>query len=293
MRRVSVPIRQIVLTRQAVELTQTHPVETRVRVSESGGTASRTVSTTIILHGNKMTLLDDISKLSSFISSDNLVVRDFINQIRTKFQDKIWKRKLPKNLFWAMLLFNSLHGISYAADPNIPLESGTIDEIQHPHEMLQRFTVKTEINSNPNVFGDCDDSTVLYCSILESVGINTALIQFPEHVMMAFDLGNVSLEQAQNLSISDVYIAINGLVWIPIETTMIKDGFVSAWQMAIEQLQGESIKELATVESGWAKYGASSIQDETQLFSIPENQIQKQIEIDLTSEILHQFSQVE
>ena len=293
MRRVSVPIRQIVLTRQAVELTQTHPVETRVRVSESGGTASRTVSTTIILHGNKMTLLDDISKLSSFISSDNLVVRDFINQIRTKFQDKTWKRKLPKNLFWAMLLFNSLHGISYAADPNIPLESGTIDEIQHPHEMLQRFTVKTEINSNSNVFGDCDDSTVLYCSILESVGINTALIQFPEHVMMAFDLGNVSLEQAQNLSISDVYIAINGLVWIPIETTMIKDGFVSAWQMAIEQLQGESIKELATVESGWAKYGASSIQDETQLFSIPENQIQKQIEIDLTSEILHQFSQVE
>ena len=123
--------------------------------------------------------------------------------------------------------------------------------------------------------------------------INTALIQFPEHVMMAFDLGNVSLEQAQNLSIPDVYIAINGQVWIPIETTMIKDGFVSAWQMAIEQLQGESIKELATVESGWAKYGASSIQDETQLFSIPANQIQKQIEIDLTSEILHQFSQVE
>ncbi len=74
---------------------------------------------------------------------------------------------------------------------------------------------------------------------------------------------------------------------------MIKDGFVSAWKMAIEQLQEEPIKELATVESGWAKYGASSIQDETQLFSIPANQIQKQIEIDLTSEILHQFSQVE
>ena len=63
MTRVSVPIRQIVLTRQAVELTRTHPVETRIRVSENGGTASRTISTTIILHGNKMTLLDDICLL--------------------------------------------------------------------------------------------------------------------------------------------------------------------------------------------------------------------------------------
>ena len=294
MKRVSVPIRQIVLTRQAVELTQTRPVETRVRVSESGGGASRTVSTTIILHGNKMTLLDDVSKLSSFISSDNLVVRNFINQIRTEFQDdRTWERQLPQNLFWAMLLFNSLHGISYAVDPNIPLESGTIDEIQHPHEMLQRFMAKPELNSKLDVFGDCDDSTALYCSILESAGINTALIQLSNHVMMAFNLGNVSLEQAQNLSISDVYLAINGQVWIPIETTMIKEGFVSAWQIAINQLQRDSIKELATVESGWAKYGASSIQDETQFFAIPADQIRQQMEVDLASEILQQFSQIE
>jgi len=295
MTRLSVPIRQIVLTRQAVELTRTHPVETRIRVSENGGTASKTISTTIILHGNKMTLLDDISKLSSFISSNNLVVRDFITQIRTKFQDKIkiWKRRLPENLLWAMLSFNSLQGIFYATDPNIPLESGAIDEIQHPHEMLKRFAIETETQSKSSTFGDCDDSTVLYCSILESVGINTALIQFPKHVMMAFNLGNVSLEQAQNLSIPNVYIAINGQVWIPIETTMIKDGFVSAWKTAIEQLQKEPIEELATVESGWEKYGASSIQGEPQVFSIPENQIQKQIEIDLTNKLLYQFSQVE
>ena len=191
-----------------------------------------------------------------------------------------------------MLSFNSLQGIFYATDPNIPLESGAIDEIQHPHEMLKRFAIETETQSKSSTFGDCDDSTVLYCSILESVGINTALIQFPKHVMMAFNLGNVSLEQAQNLSIPNVYIAINGQVWIPIETTMIKDGFVSAWETAIEQLQKESIEELATVESGWEKYGASSIQGETQVFSIPENQIQKQIEIDLTNKVLYQFSQV-
>ena len=223
-----------------------------------------------------------------------MVVRDFINQIRTKFQDKIkiWKRRLPENLLWAMLSFNSLQGIFYATDPNIPLESGAIDEIQHPHEMLQRFAVAKETQSKSSTFGDCDDSTVLYCSILESVGINTALIQFPKHVIMAFNLGTVSRAQAQNLSIPNVYIAINGQVWIPIETTMIKDGFVPAWKTAIEQLQKEPIEELATVESGWEKYGASSIQGRTQVFSIPENQIQRQIEIDLTNEVLHQFSQV-
>ena len=59
-------------------------------------------------------------------------------------------------------------------------------------------------DDDKSAFGDCDDSTALYCSLLESVGIKTALIQLPNHVLMAFDLGTISVKQAQEIGLPTI-----------------------------------------------------------------------------------------
>ena len=291
--RTSVPIQQLVLSQKAVELSQNQPVEAEIQVIESGGSAYRTFPVTFLLHDNHSIQLDDVAKLACFISSESSAadsaIGAFINQVRTAFQTEIDSAGMPENLYVAMLLFNVLHGVSYARDPNIPRQRGTIDEIKYPHEMLESLMGQHSGDDDKSTFGDCDDSTALYCSLLESVGIKTALIQLPNHVLMAFDLGTISVKQAQEIGLpNDYYRTVNGQAWIPIETTLINEGFAAAWQEGGQSLRAVNIR-AETVEDAWEKYGESSLPGEPIQYSIPKDLIQKRIDADLATPWISEF----
>lgn len=291
--RISVPIQRLVLSQKALKLLQRQRVEGRIRVIESGGSAYRTFPVTFLLHDNHSILLDKVGKLACFISSEssakNSAIGAFINQVRTAFQAEIDAADMPENLYVAMLLFNALHGVSYARDPNIPQGSGTIDAIKYPHEMLESLMGPRSEDDDKSTFGDCDDSTALYCSLLESFGIKTALIQLQNHVLMAFDLGNISVEQAQEMGFpSSHYKTVNGQAWIPVETTAINDGFAAAWRKGYELLQGV-ISEAVPVEDAWEEYGESFLSGEPIQFSIPKAPIQNRIDADLTTPWMQEF----
>ena len=291
--RISVPIQQLVLSQKAVELSQSQPVEATIQVIESGGSAYQTFPVTFLLHDNHSIQLDDVAKLACFISSESSAtdsaIGAFINQVRTAFQTEIGTADLPENLYVAMLLFNVLHGVSYARDPNIPRQRGTIDEIKYPHEMLESLMGQRSGDGDKSTFGDCDDSTVLYCSLLESVGIKTALIQLPSHVLMAFDLGNISVKQAQEIGLpNNYYRTVNGQAWIPIETTFISEGFAAAWQEGCRLLQAVNIRAV-TVEDAWEEYGGSSFTGEPIQYSIPKDRTQEQIDADLATPWMMEF----
>ena len=80
----------------------------------------------------------------------------------------------------AATLFEALRAakLTYAKDPSFAGGKGgeNLDEVQYPADLL----------ATP--VGDCDDMTALYTSLLESVGIETALILTPGHILMAFAL---------------------------------------------------------------------------------------------------------
>ena len=291
--RTSVPIQQLVLSQKAVELSQSQPVEAEIQVVESGGSAYRTLPVTFLLHDNHSIQLDDVAKLACFIPSGSSATDSatgaFINQVRTAFQTEIETADMPENLYIAMLLFNVLHGVSYARDPNISRQRGTIDEVKYPHEMLESLMGQHAGDDDESTFGDCDDSTVLYCSLLESVGIKTALIQLQSHVLMAFDLGSVSVKQAQDMGLpNDYYETVNGQAWIPIETTLINEGFAAAWQEGCQLLQAVNIR-AETVEDSWEKYGESSFPGEPIQFSVPKDLTQERINADLTTPWMVEF----
>ena len=239
--RVSAPVRRIAFTNEVLLVTEAQSVEGRVEVISVDKPGRKAKSSAeFLLYSRNSAILDDIAKLAAFVLPTNKVVREFVDGIFAQHAAELDDTGLNPNLYKAMLLFNALHGMTYAshADTNIPFESGQMDEIKFPHEMLRELSSVAGDN-NARAIGDCDDTTALYCSLLESARINTVLIKLPGHVLMAFDIGGVTLEDAKaRLKIPDnLYIPIDGYVWIPIETTYLKEGFVSAWQKAIDELQ--------------------------------------------------------
>jgi hypothetical protein len=100
-------------------------------------------------------------------------------------------------------------------------------------------------------FGDCDDSVTLFCNCLEAVGIHTAVIELPNHVLMVFTT-NVTMEAIpseiyehpekkiyehfQWISRPE-YSEGKPIAWIPVETTLIEAGFDAAWKEALKVLR--------------------------------------------------------
>jgi tetratricopeptide (TPR) repeat protein len=85
-------------------------------------------------------------------------------------------------------------------------------------------------------YGDCDDLTVLFCSLLETRSIATAFITVPGHIYAAFDTGIAAENYLDINPDRGMTIAVNGTLWIPIEVTLLdgKSDFLAAWQRGIE-----------------------------------------------------------
>ena len=71
-----------------------------------------------------------------------------------------------------------LYGMNYVRDPGsaydlLSVDSMAVDYLQFPYQTLQYKA------------GDCDDLSILYCTLLEAVGIETAFVTVPGHIYMA------------------------------------------------------------------------------------------------------------
>jgi tetratricopeptide (TPR) repeat protein len=121
-----------------------------------------------------------------------------------------------------------------------------LDNIQYPSELLQ------------SKLGDCDDCTVLYCSLLENLNIPTAFVDAPAHILMMFDSG-VTTQRAFGLRLDeDRYILRGDRFWIPVEVTKLGEGsFMEAWELGMKicrRLEAEGGLRITDVREVWAQY---------------------------------------
>jgi tetratricopeptide (TPR) repeat protein len=119
-------------------------------------------------------------------------------------------------------------GIVYQADPTSPFltaQANTliVDSVSLPRDTLTRFA------------GDCDDLTVLFCTMLESAGVETGFVTVPGHIFPVVNTGVSANRYASLHPDRDVSINIDGELWIPVEVTMLGSGdFGSAWRRGME-----------------------------------------------------------
>jgi tetratricopeptide (TPR) repeat protein len=119
------------------------------------------------------------------------------------------------------------YGITYVQNLDAPFSKALgkaeiIDTVHFPRITLYNRT------------GDCSDTTALLSSLLESVGIRTAALTTPGHIFLAFDTDEPA-ENAPYLRGGGLeVITKNGKVWIPIEATILSQGFMAAWTSAAD-----------------------------------------------------------
>ncbi|OIO17631.1 MAG: hypothetical protein COZ80_00765 [Ignavibacteria bacterium CG_4_8_14_3_um_filter_37_9] len=145
------------------------------------------------------------------------------------------------NFLQAKILFNEIiTGMLYIADP---LASN--DRVQFPHETID---VKG---------GDCDDLSVCLASLYESIGIETAFVDYrgndhSRHVHLLFNT-NLSPAEAGLITQNDkkYYVRKNSLgeekIWIPLETTE-RSNFTNAWEKGVEKFSNEALDQLGLIK---------------------------------------------
>ena len=155
-------------------------------------------------------------------------------------ENKTMMDSLPLALYEfekAKILFNDfVKKMVYVSDPR-----ASVEYVQFPQ---QTFELKG---------GDCDDLSVAFCSVLESVGIQTALVDYKSngdlrHVNVLFNT-KLSPGEARLITSNDSKYFLRKSeqgkdeVWIPVETTSLTD-FNEAWDIGVEKFNREAISQL-------------------------------------------------
>lgn len=135
------------------------------------------------------------------------------------------------------ILFNEfVKNMVYVSDPR-----ADVDHVQFPDE-----TIKLK-------GGDCDDFSVCFSSLLESIGIETAFVDYknPDGVSHVNLMINTQLLPGQSSLVTNndkkflVRRNSDGIdqIWIPLETTSLNN-FDSAWSVASEKFEKEALEQL-------------------------------------------------
>lgn len=165
------------------------------------------------------------------------------------------------DLLNAAALFEALSvmGIKYVKDP---ATSGSVmlDMVQYPAETMKLLT------------GDCDDLSVLYAALLSSVGIQTAVISYHDHVLVMFNTGIYRKNRTAVSADTLLSVVHDNMVWIPVETTAIRKGFCKAWQTAASEFhqalrEGQRIS-IIDLSKAWKQYPPVSFSPDVENISL-------------------------
>jgi hypothetical protein len=194
---------------------------------------------------------DDDNKAASFITPKEPVILGFAKNIAGIVRNEGFST-IDANLRMAMGIFEalSIYGINYVKDPTTPYveyskDNSAIDFLQFPKQTMEYKA------------GDCDDLSILFCALLESIGIETAFITAPGHIYMAFAL-DVSQEEAEKIFLKpEDFIIYDEKTWIPVEITLVREGFLKAWQIGAKEWRDGQLNgsvSIFPIRSAWEVY---------------------------------------
>ena len=254
---MEVPIKAL-FTDRVLGVTESTKVAAQIEVSyELGdGTLKAVRAETIrVLDRNAMTWADD-RRAASFVTARDPAVLALAKDVAGAVREAGGSGS-DLDLRIAMGVYQALglYGMRYVIDPassyaDFSKNETAVDFLQFPRQTLQYKA------------GDCDDLTILYAALLESVGIETAFITVPGHILAAVALPMTPDEAERTFSRLDRFIVSQGRVFIPVEATIFGKGFNAAWAEGARQwrLAGTEAR-LIPVREAWKDYEAVGLRD--------------------------------
>jgi len=244
---------------QVLSLTEKTKVQGELTVTYKllGTPRTATQSFTIGMNGRNNLTWKDAKILAAFSSPNDPAVLEDSKLVAGLIRDKI-RTGIDSNLQYGMGLFEGirLSGVSYSQDPDTPYvklhaDKNARDYVQFPY---QTFTYKS---------GDCDDLAVLYASLLESVGVKASILPMADDVCVAFPLTMSDADARTSFLDPASFIYRDGLAWVPVQMSLLRQGFLSAWQSGAkkynEAAAAGSAPEQFTMEDGWKAFKPISL----------------------------------
>ncbi len=207
--------------------------EVIVEYLSRGKAARQNLPVSYDLHDKTALTWDDDRKVGAFVTSADSALRNYTSFIRQAAKEVV-VAGFSEPLQIGMQVYYALKeiGCLYQVDPTSPFTAAQgnpqrVDSISLPRDTLKRLT------------GDCDDLTVLYCALLETVGVESAFLTVPGHIYAAFNSKVPSRDFRSVHPDKTMTLNIDGELWVPVEITMVgTDDFLAAWRKGSEEFAG-------------------------------------------------------
>ena len=259
-------------TNSVMQLTESTKVSASI-ITEYTYLGERFTSTTpytLRIYDRNSMMWDDDRKAASFVNAKDSTVLLFAKNTAGIIREQ-GTNSINLNFRIAMGIYETLrlYGMNYVVDPQSSYveaikNSLFIDYLQFP---AQTLTYRA---------GDCDDLSILYSSLLESVGISTAFITIPGHIYMAFSL-DMSEDQAKSLfSNTEDFLFLDGNTWVPVEITMIPEGFLKSWKIGAKEWRNNTTHNSAAIypiHEAWQTYEPVAIPGAALSLVFPEREM--------------------
>ncbi len=224
---------------------------------------------TVVINNRNAMTWDDNRKAAAFVTAKDPLILSFAKNIAATISSE-GQTAINEKFRIGMALFEALsyYGLGYVVDPassysELSANKEALDYLQFPNQTLAYKA------------GDCDDISILYSALLESVGIKTAFITVPGHIYMAFGL-NLQPEKARKIFLRpDDLVFAEGDTWIPVEITLVKQGFLKAWQIGAKEYRENSKNGQADfypVHQAWEIYEPVGFSEGTVAVMLPDSE---------------------
>jgi Flp pilus assembly protein TadD len=241
----TVPVKLVLDAPKVLGLDENVPAQAEVLVEARIGGAKATDKRVVpvMLYGRNSLDWTGDAPISAFVTpQEQTVVTMARNVVKTAVDAPV-----PSSLKSAILLHQAMSagGFKYVKDPVRPAKGDVLDTVQFARETLKYRT------------GDCDDLSVLYASLLESVGVETAIILLPGHVLVGVAPGTGVDGVGQVTVDPDRYVVHEDRVFLPIETTMVGKRFSQAWDAGAKEVarwRKQGKVEVLITRAGWLEH---------------------------------------
>lgn len=252
-------------------VTEPSSVQAVVRVEYMQGSAqlSREQAFTLRIQNRNQITWDDDRKVAGFVTAGDPTVQRFSRNTAASIRS-VGATALNERLRLAVGLLEALrlHGVEYTVDPDssyieLSQNESALDYVQFPQQTLD-FRA-----------GDCDDLSILYASMLESVGIETAFITTPGHIFVAFSLGMSQTEAESVFASTGDLIFRGGTTWVPVETTILQEGFLVAWTAGAKQWRDavrDGVEAFYPIREAWSIYEPTGFASQPLDIALPDSQ---------------------
>ncbi len=241
-----------VFNNSILTITEDTSVQAMIEASyfENGKRVTYSKNPTVNVYDKHRLTWDERGRFAAFVTPKDPPIVTLVRTVVGEFKETKDEIQLAAGFFDAL----GVYGLTYIQDPSNPYQvtsgkANTVDYIQFPRETLERKS------------GDCDDLVAFYSAGLESMGINTRVLEVPGHMFMMFSTGIAADDDGYTMD--NMYVIYEGVLWVPVETTLVGNSFIKAWEngSATYYKYKDNGLTILDVHSSWDTYKPASLPD--------------------------------